>query len=189
LILDHLQRPPDLDATAWAERSTALGERITAYLVSVLRPEWHSPPGEGDAMRYDDEKLPPERRWEITAQLRSLLVPGFAELASGDSASAETVWAAILTDIVLNEIGQDLLDSPIVYAGDIARAAGQVSAYLRAASAAGRDQGEEALSRASSDILALIVQEACPYYLFSAPHTGEAGSAVPDQEVSSEQES
>ena len=98
-------------------------------------------------MRYDDEKLPPERRWEITAQLRSLLVPGFAELASGDSASAETVWAAILTDIVLNEIGQDLLDSPIVYAGDIARSVGQVSAYLRAASAAGRDQGEEALSR------------------------------------------
>jgi hypothetical protein len=146
-------------------------------------------PAQACILRYDDEKLPPERRWEIIAQLHSLLKPGFAELRSGDSASGEAVWAAMLTDSVLNEIGQDLLDSPVVYTADIAPTVGHVSAYLRATIVTRCEQGEEALPQASADILYLIVQEACPYSLASGPNTGEMGTTVPGQAVRCEQES
>ncbi len=189
VLLEDLGVLLGLDATAMAARTMALSKRITAYLVGILRPEWQSPPDEACALRYDDEKLPPERRWEIAAQLHSLLAPGFAEICSGDGRGGEAVWAAMLTDSVLNEIGQELLDSPVVYAADIACAVDHVSAYLHAAAATGCGQGEEALSRASTGILYRIVREACPYYLVSAPNTEEVGGAPPDQLVSREQAS
>lgn len=188
MILESLGAALDLDAPAKAERCMALGERITSYLVGILRPEWQSIPSKAYAPHYDDEKLPPARRWEIAAQLLSLLTPGFAELRSEGSASGEVVWAALLTDCVLNEIGQDLLDSPVVYAADIARAVDRVSAYLRVAIATRCEQSEEVLSRASSDILYLIVRDSCPYYLASGPNIGEMGTTIPGQAVSGEQE-
>ena len=189
MVIENRSALIDLDATAMAARAMALSKRITAYLVGILRPEWQSPPDEACPLRYDDEKLPPERRRELAAQLHSLLGPGFAEICSSDGRDGEAVWAAMLTDSVLSEIGQELLDSPVVYAADIARAVDHVSAYLRAVAATGRGQGEEALSSASSDILYLIVREACPYYLVSAPITEEVGWAPPAQVVSREQES
>ena len=179
MVLEERSALVGIDATVLAERALALSQRITAYFVGILRPEWQSSPDETCPLRYDDEKLPLERRWEIATQLHSLLHPGFAEICSGDGRDGEAVWVAILTDSVLSEIGQDLLDSPVVYAADIARAVDHVSVYLRAAAATGCGQGEEALSRASSDILYLIVREACPYYLVSAPSADERGESNP----------
>ena len=76
MLLEDRGALPGLDATAMAAHTVALSKRITAYLVGILRPEWQSPPDEACALRFDDEKLPPDRRWEVAAQLRSLLGPG-----------------------------------------------------------------------------------------------------------------
>jgi hypothetical protein len=154
-----------LDTNAKTERSMALGERITNYLVGTLRSRWRSQHARPGALPYDDEKLPAERRREIAGQIHSLLGSAFAELVSEGNAGRETVWAVMLTDIVLNEIGQDILDSPVAYAADIARAVDRVTVYLRETVAARHTSGGDDLPQASPDILHLIVQEACSYYL------------------------
>ncbi|MGH9821695.1 MAG: hypothetical protein ACREDR_00330 [Blastocatellia bacterium] len=182
MIIETLGASFGHDAAAWAERSMALASRITAYLTFVLRPAWQASHGAGAALRYDDGKLTPERRREIAAQLQPLLGPGFAELVTEGSAGRESVWAVMLTDSVLNEIGQDLLDSPVVYAADIARAVDRVSDYLREAVAARPKPGEDDLLQSSSDILSLIVQEACPYYLVKEV-TGQGTQSCTFQEL------
>lgn len=165
MILEALGASFGHDADAWAERTMALASRITAYLTAALRPEWQGSGSAGTALRYDDEKLSPDRRREIAAQLQPLLGPGLAELVTESGAGRESVWAVMLTESVLSEIGQDLLDRPVVYAADIARAVDRVAAYLRETAVAWPKPGEEEILQASSDILSLIIQEACPYYL------------------------
>jgi hypothetical protein len=171
--LDALPLPDD-DGTRLAA-CNSLVSAIVLAVVGCLRPDLLAEVALPRNARYNDDLFEPVVRERVLCMLLDLIKFDAGAIHSwGEDEEQRLTLAVTLVEAAVAEIGQHVLDKPIIYAPTLTHTLNLVSAYLRELAA--RDFCDKTWVGASRDILYLIVWGISPHYL-AAPAIGKRKGA------------